>query len=155
MVCSSKRLRDLWWWQQCNLKKLLSSFKFVISVPTSVYIVTIGSLTQYIYPAWKTIVTIWQNIKARELQKSQFPNYLVNWKKLGSIVRAIISKSQFSIFSMNREILRVPIFHFSISLWIVKKIEVQSMSKIQRTQIWMCRRIQKSYVLIWLATFQR
>ena len=37
-----------------------------------------------IYPAWKTILTIWQNMNARELQKSQFPSCLVNCEMFGN-----------------------------------------------------------------------
>ena len=33
----------------------------------------------------KTILTIWQNVKARRLQKSRFANSLVNWKIFGSV----------------------------------------------------------------------
>ena len=33
---------------------------------------------------WKTILIMWQNIKARGLQNSQFLNSLVNWEKFGS-----------------------------------------------------------------------
>ena len=40
-------------------------------------------------------------MKARELQKSQFPNCLVTWEIFGSKVSANIQKSQFSIPSMN------------------------------------------------------
>ena len=54
-------------------------------------------LTNHIYPAWKTIFSIWQNMKARQ-----------NWEKLGSAVQASIQKSQFSISSMNWEKLRSP-----------------------------------------------
>ena len=57
-----------------------------LKLPQNCFITNIGSPTHQIYPAWKKILTIWQNIKARELQKSQFPNYLVNCKILGSTV---------------------------------------------------------------------
>ena len=69
-------------------------------MPQNCYIVTIGSLTQHIYPAWKTILTIWQNMKAKEkipitqllsepgktLKYSKIPifNLFMNWEKLGS-----------------------------------------------------------------------
>ena len=36
------------------------------------------------YRAWKSVLTIWQNMKSRGLQKSQFPDSLVNWEKSGS-----------------------------------------------------------------------
>ena len=48
-------------------------------------------------------------MKERELQKSRFPNCLVNWEKLRSTDHANIPKSQFSIFSMNWENLRAPV----------------------------------------------
>ena len=47
-------------------------------------------------------------MKARELQKSQFPTYLVNWEKFEREVSANIQKSQFSISSVNWEKLRSP-----------------------------------------------
>ena len=71
------------------------------------YIRTIGSPTQHIYCAWKTIRTIWQNMKAREkipisqmlseLGKtwkcSQFLLSSVNWEKL-----TIAPRTTFKIF---------------------------------------------------------
>ena len=39
-------------------------------VPQNCFIMNIGSPTHHICPAWKTILRIWQNVKARELQKS-------------------------------------------------------------------------------------
>ena len=50
------------------------------------YIMNIGSPTHHVYPACKTIRTIWQNMKVRELQVSQFPGCLVNWEKFKSTV---------------------------------------------------------------------
>ena len=45
--------------------------------------------------------TLPQNMKGRELQKSQFLNCLVNWEIFESIFKASIQKCQFSISSMN------------------------------------------------------
>ena len=66
--------------------------------------------THHICSAWKAILTIWQNMKARELQKSQFFNWmnLVNWQKRGSAAQANIQKKQFPTSSMNWEKLRGP-----------------------------------------------
>ena len=61
-------------------------------------------LTYHIYPAWKATFTIWQNMKARKLQKSQCPNCLANWEKIGTRVELNIQKSQLLITSMNYEI---------------------------------------------------
>ena len=63
-----KAAGGLGWWQQHNPKK---TFKFGNSVSstetaTNCYIMNIESdfATHRMYPAWKTILTIWQNIKA-------------------------------------------------------------------------------------------
>ena len=37
-----------------------------LNLPQNCRIMIIASSTEHIYPAWKTILTIWQNIKARE-----------------------------------------------------------------------------------------
>ena len=37
-----------------------------LNVPQNFYIMTFGSPTQQIYPVWKTVLTIWQNMKGRE-----------------------------------------------------------------------------------------
>ena len=67
-----------------NLEIVFSALK----LPQNCYIMNINSdfPTHHIYPVWKTILTIWQNRKARKLQKSQFPKCLVNRKKIGSSV---------------------------------------------------------------------
>ena len=54
------------------------SLKTVLLAPKlsqNCYIMNINSdfPTHHIYPAWKTIFTIWQNMNARKLSKSQFP----------------------------------------------------------------------------------
>ena len=45
-------------------------------------------------------------MKSMRLQKSQFLNFSVNWKKFGSATQAYIEKIQFSIFFMNWEKMR-------------------------------------------------
>ena len=72
----------------CNFYPHLSLITVfpALKVPQNYYIMTSGSSTQHIYPAWKAILTIWQNMKASEFQKSQFPSCVVNWEKLGSTV---------------------------------------------------------------------
>ena len=47
-----------------------------LKVPQNWFIMNIGSPTHRIYLAYKIIFTIWQNVKARELQKSQIPTCL-------------------------------------------------------------------------------
>ena len=44
---------------------------------------------------WKTILTIWLNMKARRLQKSQFSNSLVIWERFGKVVYIGYSKIPF------------------------------------------------------------
>ena len=51
-----------------------------LKVTKNYYIINIGSSSHHIYPAWTTILTICQNMKTRELSKSQSPNCLVNWE---------------------------------------------------------------------------
>ena len=36
------------------------------------------------YQAWKSNLTIWQNMKVSGIQKFQFSNSIVNWQKFGS-----------------------------------------------------------------------
>ena len=128
-------------------RKILSSFKLTICVSTSAYIITIGSPTQQVCPVWKRILTISKIMKAREPQKSQFPNCSLNWEKLGTKVQANIRKSQWSIFFMNREKLRVP------ARATFKNPNFQSFcelgktwkhkSKIQKSQFWIYRWLKK------------
>ena len=48
-------------------------------------------------------------MKARELQKLQFPNCLMNWENSGSAVKANIKKYQFSISPMKWDKLKSPV----------------------------------------------
>ena len=84
-----KQLEGLWWWQQCIPRKTLQflhSLKqtvfLALKLPQSCCIMNIRFPTHHIYPTLKTILAIWQNMKSRELQKSQFFNCLVNWEIL-------------------------------------------------------------------------
>ena len=69
--------------------QILRSYHFVADVtfkpPQNCCIMNINSdlPTHHIHPAWKTILTIWKNIKAGELEKFPFPNCSVNWEKFG------------------------------------------------------------------------
>ena len=45
-------------------------------------------------------------MKARGLQKSKFPNSLINWEKFGSTAKANIQITKFPISLMNWEKLR-------------------------------------------------
>ena len=109
MVCSKKQLGFWGGGSSATLGKFCNFYPHLslqtafptLNLPQNCYIMATGSLFQHIYPARKTIVTICQNMKARE--KSQFPNCSVNWEKRGSI-----SKSQFSISSMNWEKIIIP-----------------------------------------------
>ena len=47
------------------------------------FIINIGCPVHHVYPVGKIIFTMWQNMKVRELQKSQSTNLLVNWEKCG------------------------------------------------------------------------
>ena len=81
--------------------------------------------THHICPAWKAILTIWQNMKARELQKPQFFNWmnLVNWQKRGSATQANIQKKkkkQFPWIGKNWEVQLeqhsiIPIFNLFVN----------------------------------------
>ena len=41
-----------------------------------------------IYEAWKSNLTIWQNMRVSRIQKFQFSNSIVNWQKFGSYSRS-------------------------------------------------------------------
>ena len=81
------------WWQQCNSRKLCNFFHHwglqavfpALKLPRNCCIMNVASSTYHISTR-KTIFTMWQNMKTRELQKFQFPNCLVNCKKVGSTV---------------------------------------------------------------------
>ena len=53
----------------------------------------------FTYQAWKSNLTIWQNMKVSAIQKFQFPNSLVNWQKFGST--KLIFNNQYFICFMN------------------------------------------------------
>ena len=53
-----------------------------VNLPKNCYIMSIGSPTQYIHPAWKTILLIWLNMKGRELQKAPISELLWTEKNL-------------------------------------------------------------------------
>ena len=71
---------------------------------------------------WKTTLTIWPNMKARE-QKFQFSNFSVNWGKFGNAISAFQK------------------FQFPISLWTEKNLEIYTAPdqhfKIQMLNLWM------------------
>ena len=118
----------------------------VLNLPQNCYIMTTASLP------WKTIFIIWQNMKAKELQKSQFPDYLVNWENFEVQSRLIFQSPNFQslpwIEKYQQFQSNIQKSRFSISLWIGKNLEVQPKSKIQKSQFWSCRWTEKSYVLI-------
>ena len=76
VVCSKNSLWHLGWWQHCNLQKT-AIFTLIQAWKQCFYDVTcqemnIGShihLPYHIYPIWKTILPIWQNMKASDFQK--------------------------------------------------------------------------------------
>ena len=76
-------------------------------------------------------------MKLSEIEKFQFSNSFVSWKKFASTVSGNIQKSQYSISFTNWKKLRNPSratltnLNFHIFLWIRKKFEVQP-----KTQIW-------------------
>ena len=59
----------------------------------------------YIYQAWKTVLTVWQNMKVSEIQKFQFSNSLVSWEKFGSTALANIKK--ITIFNLFHELAKI------------------------------------------------
>ena len=69
-------LWDLGWWQQCNPQKT-AIFTLIQAWKQCFHDVTcqemnIGShihIPYHIYPIWKTILPIWQNMKASDFQK--------------------------------------------------------------------------------------
>ena len=68
MVVAAVYTRNI---QYIMITSLLPSFKLVISVFSTYTTTRLFIVSSYhIYPAWKIIFTIWQNMKARELQKS-------------------------------------------------------------------------------------
>ena len=154
MVCSKKQLESFRWWQQWNPRetlRFLPSLKFAnivssTNLPQNCYIMTTASLP------WKAIFIIWQNMKAKELQKSRFPDYLVNWENFEVQSKLIFQSSNFQSLPWNGKYQQfqsnIQKSRFSISLWIGKNLEVQPKSKIQKSQFWSCRWIEKSYVLI-------
>ena len=61
------------------------------------------------YRDWKTIPSIWKNMKERGPQKSQFPKFSVNWETFGSTGKVNIQLSKFFNSLINRDNLRSPI----------------------------------------------
>ena len=62
-------------WEWYNPHLSLETVLPALKLPHNCYIINIKSdfPTHYIYPAWKTILTIWQNMKARKFPKN--PNF--------------------------------------------------------------------------------
>ena len=88
----------------------------------------------------------------RGIQKSQFPNSLVNWEKFRSTVQACFQKTQFSIFIIHWEKLRSParaaFKNPKASLWIGNNLEVQPKANTQKSQFCIYAWIGKNYILI-------
>ena len=76
------------------------------------YIMTIASSTHHIYPAWKTILTIWQNIKTRKkiIISQMFSELEKTWKFFQELRK--INNSSWSNIQKSQ---------FFFSLWIGKK----------------------------------
>ena len=108
--------------------------------------------TNHIYLAWKAILTIWQNVKARKLQKSQFPNFLVNWGILGS-TKLMFKNTHFQSLPWIGKNWQVQLGQHSklpvIDLFVNwENVEVQHKTKIPKSKFWIYWCIGKSYVLI-------
>ena len=72
--------------ENCNFEiARLKSFSRT-ETASKFYIINIGSSTHHMYPVWKRILKIWQDMKARELQKSLFSTCLVNSKNFRGTV---------------------------------------------------------------------
>ena len=105
------------------------------------------------YRDWKTIPSIWKNMKERGPQKSQFPKFSVNWEKIGSTAKVNIQLSKFFNSLMNRENLRSPITEtsknsiFQSLCELGKNLEKQPLNIFEPN--WeSIKWIRKSYVLI-------
>ena len=85
-----------------------------LNLPKNCYITTIVSPTQHIYPAWKTNLTIWQNVKAKEeiLISQLFSELGKIWKFFQELWK--INNSSWSSIQKSQ---------FSFSLWVGKKLE--------------------------------
>ena len=83
-----------------------------LNLPQNCYIMTIASSTQHIYPVWKTILTTWQNIKARKkiIISQTFSELEKTWKFFQELRK--INNSSWSNIQKSQ---------FSFSLWIGKK----------------------------------
>ena len=81
------------------------------------------------------------------LKKSQFPKFLLNWKKFGSRTQAYIKKEkQLGIFlnwEKLRSALRETFKNLKISLWIWKNFELQYKVNTQKSQFRIYGRIGK------------
>ena len=112
----------------CLRGYILRSYCFVTMVtfklPQYCYIINIYDFpTHHIDPAWKRILTVWENMKARELQKSQFPNCSWIGKKLEKLSKLILENPNFQSLSSigkNWEVKRgqhsgIPIFNLSVN----------------------------------------
>ena len=94
-----------------------------------------GSPNHLIYPARKTILTILQNVKGRELQKSQPLNCLVSWGKMDVQSKLILKKPVFNLFH-ELEKNNVQLEHHSkINLLVyLENLGVHLKTKIQKCQ---------------------
>ena len=130
MICSKKNSCAVWggcssgnpgkfhnFYPHLSLQTLFPA----LTMPQNCYIVTTGSLTQHIYPAWKTILTIWQNMKARE----KIP-----------ITQLLSEPGKTLKYS------KIPIFN----LYELRK--TRKYSPCQKSHFWIYRLSGKSYVLI-------
>ena len=118
---------------QCNFYSHLSLQTVfpAIKLPQNCIILNIAFPTHHIYPVWMTILTIWKNMKAWELPKSQFPNCLLNWEYLEVQSKLIFENPNFR------------------SLCELKKhLQVQPKTKIPKYQFWIYWCVGKSHVLI-------
>ena len=87
------------------IRKWLPSFKLgnnasKFMLPQNFYIININSNfpTHHIYPAWKRILIILQNMKGRRVQKFQLFNCFMNWENLKVQPKLIFKNANFQSF---------------------------------------------------------